>query len=100
MSRSIFLLFLPFMKICQSLYTWGYRRARRLGGGYSLGQDLRAKLTGKGHPGSAAHVWDFTKPFRQPQGEGPAAIPFPISDTFKIIIKIKKQLGLPWWYGG
>lgn len=82
MSRSIFLLFLLFLKICQSASAWGYRRARRLSGGYSLGQDLGAKLTGKGHPGSAAHVWDFTKPFRQPPGEGPATISFPISDTF------------------
>lgn len=45
MSRSIFLLFLLFLKICQSASAWGYRQARRLGGGYSLGQ---SQANGKG----------------------------------------------------
>lgn len=82
MSRSIFLLFLLLMKICQSLSAWGCRWARGLGGGALPGAGPQSQANGKGHPGSATHVWDFTKPFKQPQGEGLATISFPISETF------------------
>lgn len=82
MSRSIFLLFLLLMKICQSLSAWGCRWARGLGGGHSLGQDLRAKLTGRGILGQPPTCGISQNPSNNPRGRGLATISFPISDTF------------------
>lgn len=81
MSRSIFLLFLLFMKICQSLSAWGCRQARGLGGGHSLGQDLIAKLMGRGILGQPPTCGISRSPSDNPRGEGPATISFPISGT-------------------
>lgn len=80
-------MFLLLMKICQSLSAWGCRWGQGLGGALP-GQDLRAKLTGRGILGQPPTCG--TKTLQTTPGEGLATISFPISETFEMIIKIKR----------